>query len=420
MKRSIRKVIAFCCVATAMMVTAIPAQAATKKPKLEVSKASISLGTKGYHKMGDNWDTVGTHQIAIKNTKKGAKYVCTTSNKKVVTVKVKSNKINLTGLKAGTATITCKQTINGKTTTVGKVTVTVKNAKIRNVSEKTPIDQYTYNDMIDYCEESPYIEYYSADNKVKYKISVDKKGFTVSDSKQYVGGSRVLNYDATKAGIYTVTLKQTYNKKTVTSSAKVNCIDAEVEKEVTFFTGQSYDWLRLVYYTSSKFYYQFEGVDVDLFTKTDDSILYIDEDYKLHPLKAGIVNVNVYYYDKKMETRGKLLGTCKITVEEYHTEQISFDEYFTQTYVNEYTMENPGYLSVDVNPSYSMDPVEIVSSDDSVLKIFSETDEYGYVNWYYVPVGAGTVTITATSNGVTESKTIVVYETEDEYWENLK
>ena len=39
------------------------------------------------------------------------------------------NKINLTGVSAGSATITCKQTLKGKTTVVGKAKITVHNAK---------------------------------------------------------------------------------------------------------------------------------------------------------------------------------------------------------------------------------------------------------------------------------------------------
>jgi hypothetical protein len=58
---------------------------------------------------------------------KKATYSFTTSDKSVVTVKTKGTKAYLTGLKAGTAKITCNQKLNGKTTKVGTCKVTVKN-----------------------------------------------------------------------------------------------------------------------------------------------------------------------------------------------------------------------------------------------------------------------------------------------------
>ena len=86
---------------------------------------------------------------------------------------------------------------------------------------------------------------------------------------------------------------------------------------------------------------------------------------------------------------------------------------YGMTYIGECTREEPNLIQFDIEPYESRDPVEVVSSDESILKVFSK-EEDGYTEWYYVPVGAGTVMLTATSNGVSGTKTVTVYATEDD------
>lgn len=72
--------------------------------------------------------------LTIWYKKQGATYSFSSNNTKVVKV---SKKIGaLTGVKEGTATITCKETINGKTKVIGTCNVTVHKAKIKQ-TEKT-------------------------------------------------------------------------------------------------------------------------------------------------------------------------------------------------------------------------------------------------------------------------------------------
>lgn len=419
MKKAIKTTLAIVCMA-ALLTTATPTQAATKT-ELDFTEATISLGKKGYHDMsGEGKGISGSdiHQIKILNVKKGVKYTCTSSNKKVVTATVKNNKIQLTGIKEGKATITCKQTVNKKITTIGKIKVTVKNAEI-GTYEKIPLNNHVHTEEDDFYEGILYIQYYSTDPQVKYKISSNnKKLFKVSEAN-IPGG---LNYEIKESGTYTLTLKQTYKKKTVTKKIKINCVDAEVKDEVTLIAGENSNWRVLADYIANNKQYYFESEDgVDLSKKTEDSILYINFDddsyYNLYALKAGTVKINMYYYDEEAKTKGKFLGSCVVTVKEYHTEELNFSEYTLRkgmTYIGECTMEEPNLIQFDIEPYESRDPVEVVSSDESILKVFSK-EEDGYTEWYYVPVGAGTVTLTATSNGVSGTKTVTVYATEDEY-----
>lgn len=408
-----------------MMVTAIPVQAAIKKTTLAAKTAHISLGTKGAHKIGESLFEEGAHQVAIKNAKNGIKYTCTTSNKKVVTASVKSNKINLTGLKAGKATITCKQTVKGKTTTIGKVTVTVHKTTIK----WDDIEGHGLNKIIPSNGENAlygemggfYTMYYSTDKNVKYKISVDKKGLSVStkNTKTVYSGARFLNSTATKAGTYKVTLTQTYKKNKSTSTVTTKFEDVKIRDSATLYVGKPEFWTYLTEGCLSNYkLYELKGVNVDIFTKTDDSIIYVDEDYNIHALKEGTVEVEVYYYDKETQKLQEKLGTVKIDVKIVHTEDIYLELDDTMTYVGAVDENGLGIrIDVDVEPYESVDPIEMVSSDESVVKVGKVTDEYEGTVYYYVPVGAGTATITATSNGVTKSETVTVYATEDEYWE---
>lgn len=419
-----KKALATSCM-VAMMITAIPTQAATQKTTLAAKTAHISLGTKGAHQIGESAFEEGVHQVAIKNVKKGVKYTCTTSNKKVVTASIKSNKVNLTGLKAGKATITCKQTAKGKTTTIGKITVTVHNTTIKwddmeghGLNKITPSssENAMYGEMGGF-----YAEYYSTDKNVKYKISVNEKGLTVStqNTKTIYSGARFLNSTATKAGTYKVTLTQTYKKNKSTSTVTTKFEDTKIKDSVKLYVGeQPRFWTYLAQDSLSNYKeYALKGVNDDIFSKTDDSIIYVDEDYNIHALKEGTVEVEVYYYDTKTQKFQDKLGTVKIDVKVAHTEEIYLDIYDTITYVGADTDENGIRIDVNVEPYESVDPIEVVSSDESVVEVVKTTDEYGDTSYYYIPVGAGTATITATSNGITKSEMITVYATEDEFWE---
>ena len=117
MKSIVAVALSFAMIATTLVGGADVQAAKAKKPKLSVTKASITKGK--------------TKTVTIKNAKakdiKSVKW--TTKRKKIATVKKSSKtKAKIKGVKKGTTTITCKVKVKSKKYTF-KVKVTVKNKK---------------------------------------------------------------------------------------------------------------------------------------------------------------------------------------------------------------------------------------------------------------------------------------------------
>lgn len=445
MKRNMKKAVAIAFMLGMAAITS-PVEAKESTATLSVKKADIALGTKGSYKFGKNDFQVGAYQIPIKKTVKGAKYVCTTSNKKIATATVKNNKINLTGLKAGKTTITCKQKVNGKTTVVGQVTVTVHNAKLywetssydkaygdEGAIRKVVPKNYKDTEWEGLVQEGTfggfYMKWCSSDSDVKYSFKSNKTGLKVTanntkiyqyyswmEKKTYYINRRQLNTYPTKAGNYTVTLTETYKKQVAKSSAKATYYDAEVKEKAEFYVGQEIFLHDIATKLGNVNQYVLETENTDIYKKTDDSILhaYVVENgiLRIDALKAGTQKVNVYYYDEEKKTKGQFLGTCEVTVKEAHTEQIEVDiagkdkwslEENNEFYLDEYS-KYPFYMTVGVLPEYSKDEVQVTVSDESILKPVNYDEEKQM--WYFTPLKEGEVTITVTSNGVTETATI--------------
>lgn len=102
-------VLALVLAVTTIFGSTVSASAAAKATTIKSSSITVTVGQ--------------TKTISLSNKKSGATYAFTSSKKSVATV---SKKGVVKGVKAGTATITVKQTYKKKTTIVGKVAVTVK------------------------------------------------------------------------------------------------------------------------------------------------------------------------------------------------------------------------------------------------------------------------------------------------------
>lgn len=74
-----------------------------------------------------------TEKLRVKGTPKGAKIIYTSSKKSVVTV---TSKGKITAVKAGKAVVKVSYTKSGKTTVIGKTTVTVKKATVSKKNKK--------------------------------------------------------------------------------------------------------------------------------------------------------------------------------------------------------------------------------------------------------------------------------------------
>ncbi len=211
---------------------------AAKSPSLSAKELTIPVGKMSSKVYWDTslYETSNAKKLSVSNKVSGATYSFTSSDSKVVTISKEGG--YLTGVKAGTATITCKQTLKGKTTTIGKCKVTVKKAIVKAAYKEFEVGsgEYTIQSFVNYDDNFFYILYRNPG--ATYTWTTDSKNFTIKESKidaasidkldiddewkglykeyirdQYIYGSQ---YIAKKAGTYTVTVKETYNKKTVT------------------------------------------------------------------------------------------------------------------------------------------------------------------------------------------------------------
>lgn len=111
------------------------------KNYIKETKKVIAIGTYGY--AGETtpafYERFGKYSINVQNSKKGASYTFTSSNKKVATVKTSKTTGYLTGLKAGTYTVTVKETYKKKTKTLGKIKVKVHDNGLQKETVTLPV-----------------------------------------------------------------------------------------------------------------------------------------------------------------------------------------------------------------------------------------------------------------------------------------
>ena len=172
MKKSLLKKVLLALVAVLMILPLcnVGNTQAAKKATLSETKKTIGVGTYGE----DNFylhKAKTKYCVTVKNAQKGAAYAFVSSNKKVVTVKKSGTKGYLTGVKAGTATVTVKQTLKGKTVTVGKCKVTVKNATVSATENANETLGMGDNVQIGGAERDAicYIKYLNPDATYTYK-----------------------------------------------------------------------------------------------------------------------------------------------------------------------------------------------------------------------------------------------------------
>jgi len=373
---------------------------AAAKPSI-TSKMNIGTGSIGCADYVYEKDNLYT--LEVSNSVKKATYSFTTSNKDIVTVKAKGAKANLTGVKAGTATITCQQKLNGKTTKVGTCMVTVKNATIYAESDgglpmgtnKSVLVYYGYRN----CDAT-------------YTFSSDSKNFAMkeyTEKQAWLDGAYMVkqSYTAKKPGTYTVTVKETYNKKTrVVGKAEYVVKKATVLEVNTLYEEESIGAYSLIYNSRTDVNYFFEiGNDsiVELNKNDSGGLL-------LNAKKAGTTAIKIYE-DATKPDESKLIGTCEIIVKELKVESIDTDFYDTETYVGG---DSIGF-EVYKEPYDAPDKITVSSSDPSIATV-SELDEDGCGE--ITPISEGAITITITCGEFTKTQTIIIYADEDVMYED--
>ena len=379
------------------------AQAATKKTTISTTKMTIPVGklkSGVYWTDIKTWDRGVAQKLTVKNSVKGATYTFTSSDKKVVTIGKSGG--YLTGVKAGTATITCKQTYNKKTTVVGTCKVTVKKANMISYNDLgsdgglgNPVvavgdGVYDFYSWFAGMDAFYYIGYRNP--SAKYTFKSNSADFTMEEVK-YSGGETAeyagvdysygYKYTAKKAGVYTITVQETYNKKTTKlGSFKVEAKDTYVEaEEVQLRMGDSASVFSYVYFTNPETMYYFNIENYDS-SNPESNVLGLGyDDYdteKAYLLLFGQVPGTATVTVRKGSETGDVIGTLKVKVYEATCQDIILDSNELTTYVGDEYF----YVYYELDPYDTTDKVTFESDNPEVLKV--EYTEYD--GWKYTPL----------------------------------
>ncbi len=416
----------FALVAGDVILPGAAAEAATKKTAISATEMTIPVGkmdSKVYW-VKDSYGIDSGKKLSVQNPVKGATYQFTSSNTKVATIGKSGG--YLTGVKAGSATITLTQTLKSKKTTIGKCKVTVKKASlsVNEYDNEFAIESGKYDLAYYYNGYEPlygiayrnpgatYSVTSSSDNftikEIKYDASkvkemTDQKEYQ-SMLKEYIGSGYFYGYQYTakKAGIYTITVKETYNKKTTTlGSFKVEVKDPAIaEPKQNILIGSSVYALSLVNYTKADTNYYFEIKDYDEVNQDNNVLRFIQNDSTLllYANKIGTVDVTV----KEGSEQGPVIGTVTFVVAEAPCEGITVEPEFS-TYVGD------DYFSVyyDLEPWDTTDKVTIESDNSEVLKV--EYDQESE-SWVYTPLKVGEANVTIKAGNQSATTKVIVEE----------
>lgn len=375
---------------------------AAAKPALSNSKMTIGIGSNNY-------------KLSVKNAKKGASYTFASGNKKVATIKKSGTVGYITGVKAGKTTITVKQKLKGKITIVGKCSLTVKASSVVADDDRTPLQlgrDILLNDPEKMSEYDAYntfcsIQYYNP--AAKYTFQSNSSNFEISEVELY-GYGRYTNcegkYTAKKPGTYTVTLKETYQKKTRTvGKFKVTVHDAVIPDSLELMKGEA------AWSSEESDVFAYSGGLVVDWAEKDIVDVYNYAGYEVKAIKAGTAELKFYYPCEKDGEFGDLIGVCKVTVKDLAVKEIIAED-LTLCVGHEDLIdcdiitepEGWGYIYT----FYSN--VTCKSSDEKVI-----TFKYG--NHFYSAVGEGTATVTITAGNMTKKIKVTVVSEEDYYEE---
>lgn len=387
---------------------------AAEKAQLSDTEITIGIGNYGsnafyFHKTEDRYI------ITVNNPIKSASYTFTTSNKKIVTVKTSGTKAYLTGIKAGTATITCKQTLNGDTTTIGKCKTIVNKATIREAAEASRLTLGTRS--LGSWVQEPICYILNRIPDAKYTYRTNSKNLTIKDTKydEIQAGEGCFGYKQTytakKAGTYTVTVNETYQKKTrEVGTFKVIIHDLKVEENIAIAPKEAMAFNSILSYQKSGMNYYFEGDGFDANEKK--GIAYIAEDEYGEPaiygIKEGTAKFNIY--EGKEEKSKEYVGSCTVRVA---ADYVSFNDSNISTFVGDESFN----VYVRTAPDTELEEMTVTSLDESILKVKSGSGYMFGLKWEMKPLKAGTTTLTVKKGSETTTCTVTVYKTEKEYAE---
>lgn len=418
--------IALCCALMigSLVVPVTAAEAAAKKTAISATTMTIPVGKLNGKVYWNDlpWERSNKGKLTVKNAVKGATYQFTSSNTKVAAISTSGG--YLTGVKAGNATITVTQTYQNKKTTVGTCKVTVKNASVTgsDYGNEFPIGDgiYDLSSLYNFTEPLYNIAYRNPD--ATYTLSTSSSDFSikevkydaskikaVTDNKEYqdvlkefIGDSYFYGYEfsAKKAGTYTITVKETYNKKTRTlGSLKAVVKQTSItEPKVDMLLGESYSSIYFISFAKPNTEYFFSVKNFDKENPDNNVVVVISNgsELSLKANKAGKAEVVV----REGSENGTVIGTVKISVKEVPCKKITLSAKEYKTYVGDFF-----FTQYDLDPWNTTDKVTIKSDQPKILKVeYDKENNY----WTYTPLAVGEAKVTITCGNQTAVCKVIV------------
>lgn len=408
---------------------------AAPKPRLSDSKMTICYGSIGTEREQYQLNTryEPGYYLCVVEPAKGATYTFVSSNTKAVQIKILGNRVYLTGKAAGSSTITCKQRLKGKTTTIGTCKVTV------NVTASSLIDREDYNNKnismpivvgVHEVFDIPFVIQYR-NSTAKYTYISNSKNLSATENFKILTDSKTnskeiynsITYKAKKAGTYTVTVKETYLNKTRTvGSFKVRVDDAKYEDIIKMQQGEYIGYYSLFpalqNHPGTDLIFESDGVNL---LKDGNSVQMSvtnttsDITPAVTAKKPGITKINVFTYNSVTKRKGNLVASYLIIVTEPPEivgKEIQLGDKEISTYVG---VKDRPYLKWNIRADplgtyVTRNMATLVSSDESVLKL--KVSEYGAELF---PQKAGNAAITVKYGSVSKTCKVTVYASEEEY-----
>lgn len=409
MKKTMKRVSLF--FMAAIILTALPLAGgkaeAARKVTLSSSSMTIPVGSM---EKGDCWSISETKagsaaKLTVKKGIRNAKYVFTSSNTSIV--KIAKSGGYLTGVKAGRATITCKQTLRGKTTVIGKCKVTVKDAVL--TGNTSHIISLGKTEIVREPAEAEEFAVTYRNPDARYEFLPDKLGLSIEEQviedtgiywdTDYDGDTiRKLIVTAERADNYNITVWEIYkNRRREVGTIKITVMAPAVVEKLTEFPVNSRKEIQLVNYPAQDktYYYKVEWGGDNISVAAD-----IGEQGKavITAENTGTARIRVY------DNSGIVLGFVDVTVISIPLRSIEDMPDKASTYVGDFDFTIPFFL----NPMDTTDKVQVISSDPGVLSVMELFSEEGQ-EWIYIPLTPGTTTITVFAGGITKYCQVTVY-----------
>lgn len=303
----------------------------------------------------------------------------------------------VTGVKKGKTTISVTEILNGKTTKLGSVTVSVISAELAEKEFEVPVNQVGYYGV--------YLKYQNPDAVYKYKsaytkiLTVDKYGLITG----------------IKVGSTTISVTETYNKKTVdVGTVKINVVEPyldPVQGDVIIGINSSnyISDIAFIKYLNWEATYTCEAKDSSIVSTGYEENIWGDTNFKINGVSLGTTTLTIYETVKKVKRE---LGTIFVTVKEIPLNYFGFDSYAfeevnglpTKTFIlGENSFDSIMYFFY-TDPYNTTVPKIYTSNDEKIVTV----DNQGVVT----PVGPGTTTITASCGDTSYQLQVIVKETE--------